>query len=316
LLHCLFTSAAVPLGVSIAFTHLPEPEKQFPAVRVFGSVGWIVAGLVVGLWPGAAKTAMPLQLAGAVYMLTGLYAFTLPHTPPRAKGQPLDIAGLFGLDIIRGQRDRVLWIFIACLVMVAIPKKFYDSLLNTFLVEKGVTLQAFGIVLESTGVLTLGQIIEALTLLTLPFVTGRIGIKWVMVVGMAAWVLRFTLFSLGFQGDTAITWMVILGIFMHGLSYDFFFISGQIWFDQRFAPAMRTRAQAFYWFILNGVGVVIGSNIAGATFQAWTTAPGQRDWGPIWAVPAALTAVVMLLFMVAFRERPATAAPVAAAPAP
>jgi nucleoside transporter len=303
LLHCLLTSAAIPLGVSIAFTHLPDPQQQFPAVRTFGSVGWMVAGLVVGLWPGAAQTALPLQMAGVVYMLTGLYAFTLPHTPPKAKAQKLDLMALLGLDIMRRQRDRVMWVFIIALVLVGIPKKFYDSLLNTFLVEKGVALQAFGITLESTGVLTLGQIIEALTLLALPFVAARIGIKWVMVMGMAAWVLRFLLFAFGFDGDHAIVWMVLLGIFMHGLSYDFFFISGQIWFDQQFAASMRSRAQSFYWFLLNGVGVAIGANIAGGVFQAWTLGPGQRDWASIWLVPSAITAVAMVLFVLTFHER-------------
>ena len=308
-IHYVFVGATAPVAIAIAFWHLPNAERQLPVVRAAGTVGWIVAGLVIGLWQGSAITPGPMRLAAAVYVLAGLYAFTLPHTPPTAKAEPMNIVRLFGLDILRSIRSRVLWVFIACLVAVAIPKKFYDSLLNNFLLEKGVTLQAFGVVLESTGVQTIGQIVEAMTLLALPWVIARLGIKWVMVLGMAAWVLRFLLFANGFDGGTAILWMVLLGIFIHGLCYDFFFISGQIWFDKQFDPSMRTRAQALFSFLLNGIGVTIGANIAGAVYRLNTVAPGQRDWMSIWLVPAAVTFVVMLVFISLFKESRRSAAP-------
>ncbi|MEY4140278.1 MAG: hypothetical protein RLZZ371_2460 [Pseudomonadota bacterium] len=309
LFHFIFVMASIPLGVSIAFAHLPEAEKKFPAVRAAGTVGWIVAGLTIGLWPGAAMTAGPMYLGAAVYLLGGLYAYTLPHTPPRAKGEPMTVMGLFGLDILKGNRDRLLWVFIFVLVMAGIPKKFYDSLLNNFLVEKGVALQAFGIVLESTGVQTLGQMIEALTLLILPWVIARFGIKWVMVMGMAAWVVRYMLFAFGFTGNTAILWMVLLGIFMHGLCYDFFFVSGQIWFDKRFDPAMRSRAQSLFNFLLSGTGVFIGANIAGAVYQAATISKGVHDWQFVWLVPAAFCFGVLLFLLFFFKEKPASNKP-------
>lgn len=307
LVHFLFISSVVPLSMSLAFTHLPRPQQQVPLVRAAGTVGWIAAGLTIGLWSGSAMTAGPMRLAAAVQILAGLYAFTLPSTPPRAKGQPMTIAGLFGVDILKGNRDRLLWVFIACLVLVAIPKKFYDALLNNFLVEKGVILQAFDVVLESTGVQTLGQIAEALTLLALPWAIVRFGMKWVMALGMAAWVVRYTLFAFGFQGSSAITWMVIVGIVLHGLCYDFFFVSGQIWFDQRFDPAMRSRAQALYQFLLSGTGVLLGANIAGGVFQAWATAPGQHEWTPIWLTAAVITLMTLVAFLALFRERVDTA---------
>jgi MFS family permease len=260
-------------------------------------------------------TPAPMRLACLVYVVMGLYAFTLPHTPPQAAPKKLSVAELFGLDIMRGNRDRLIWVFIACVVLVSIPKKFYDSFLNNFMMEKGFVLHAFGLTLEPTGVQTLGQIIEALTLLALPFVMNRVGIKWVMVIGLASWVLRFMLFAYGFQGDSAIAWMVLLGIALHGLCYDFFFISGQIWFDQRFAPEMRSRAQSLYWFLLNGVGVVIGANIAGAVFGAWTLAPGRHDWHAIWVTPAVITFIVMVVFRFAFRQRPDAIPRTAGAPA-
>jgi len=249
-------------------------------------------------------TAGPMQLAGTVYLIGGMYAFTLPHTPPKARGQALTLAGLCGLDILKGNRDRLLWVFIIGLVLAGIPKKFYDSLLNNFLVEKGVTLQAFGIVLESTGVQTLGQVIEALTLLTLPWVIGRFGVKWVMVMGMGAWCVRYLLFAFGFTGNSATLWMVLLGIFMHGLCYDFFFISGQIWFDQRFDPSMRSRAQSLFNFLLSGTGVFLGANIAGAAYQFGTVARGVHNWQFIWSIPAAITFAVMWYFIFLFKEQP------------
>lgn len=302
LLHCLFAAAAAPVCMSMAFSNLDDPKNEFPAVRVWGTIGWIFSGLLVGLWPGSAKTVIPMYLACAAYLFAGIYALTLPHTPPKGQAEPMGVAGFFGLDIMRGKRDRVLWIFIFCLILVAIPKKFYDSLMNNFLVEKGVSLQLFGHVLESTAVLTLGQIVEALTLLMLPLVTSKIGIKWVMVVGMAAWGIRFMLFAFGFEGDHAISWMVILGILLHGFCYDFFFVSAQIWFDQRFAPEQRARAQSFFWFVLNGVGVIIGANIAGATLRKLSEENGQRDWQSIWSVPAGIMLFVGVIFILVFRE--------------
>jgi nucleoside transporter len=308
LFHFVFMMATTPLSVSIAFSHLPEPAKQFPAIRAAGTLGWIVAGLTIGLWRGSAMTAGPMQLAGVVYLICGLYAFTLPHTQPKAKGQPITLTGLFGLDILKGNRDRLLWIFIIGLVLAGIPKKFYDSLLNNFLVEKGVVLHAFGITLESTGVQTLGQVIEALTLLVLPWVIARFGIKWVMVIGMAAWCVRYLLFAFGFDGNVATLWMILLGIFMHGLCYDFFFISGQIWFDQRFEPAMRSRAQSLFNFLLSGTGVFLGANIAGVTYKIGTVAKGVHDWQFIWLVPASITFAVMLYFLALFKEQRSSAA--------
>jgi len=305
LLHYLFVGASAPLGVSIAFAHLRDPKQQLPAVRAAGTFGWILAGLTIGFWQGAALTAWPMRLGACVYLVSSLYAFTLPSTPPAARSSERpNLIGLFGFDILKGNRDRMLWIFITCIVLLAIPKKFYDSLLNNFLVEKGVSLNLFGLVLEPTGVLTLGQVIEALTLLTLPWVIARLGIKWVMVLGMAAWVLRFLLFAFGYVDRSGILWMILLGIFLQGLCYDFLFISAQIWFDQRFGPTRRTRAQSLFNFLLNGLGVIIGANVAGAFFHAMSGGAGQaRNWLPIWLAPAALAMVLMVVFILSFKDR-------------
>lgn len=305
LLHYLFIGASAPLGISIAFTHLPHPEKQLPAVRAAGSFGWILAGLCIGFWQGAATTPMPMRLGALVYVLSGLYAITLPKTPPCARSRErLGLSGLFGFDILKGQRERMLWIFLVCIVLLAIPKKFYDSLLNNFMVEKGVLLQIFGFALEPTGVLTLGQIIEVATLLMLPLALMKWGIKWVMVIGMAAWTVRFLLFAFGFQGEHAVIWMVLLGIFLQGVCYDFLFISAQIWFDKKFGPTNRTRAQSLFNFLLNGFGVLIGANVAGAFFHAMSGTGGKdRDWSAIWTFPAVLSFLVMLVFIFTFNEK-------------
>lgn len=301
LLHCMFYISSIPLLATIAFNAISDPGQQYPGIRVCGSIGWVAAGLLVGMIPGAAQTKLPMLIGASVYLLLSGYALTLPSTPPRAKGQPISVAGLFGLDVLKSVRDRSFWIFIVCVICVVIPKKFYDSFANNFLAEKGMSFDLGAMVFEPTAIQTLGQLAEALTMLAIPFLIARIGIKWVMVLGMAGWVARFMLFAFGFNGDNAIVPMLLAGILMHGLSYDFFFVSGQIYLDRLFGPEMRGRVQSFYWFILSGLGVVLGAIIAGAVYRGYTSIDGTHDWTAVWLAPALSTAVVGVLFALTFR---------------
>lgn len=300
--HCIFYISSIPLLATIAFNTLSDPGQQYPSIRVFGSIGWVVAGLVIGMIQGAAQTKLPMYSGAVTYAIMAFYALTLPKTPPRALGQKISFLGLFGFDVLKQVKDKSFWIFIACVLFVVIPKKFYDSYANNFFVEKGLAINFGNIVFEPTAIQTLGQIAEAGTMLLIPFLIARIGIKWVMVLGMIGWISRFVLFAYGFNGSHAIVPMLIAGIMMHGLSYDFFFVSGQIYMDRLFKPEMRARVQAFYWFILSGIGVVIGALIAGKVYRFFTISQKIHDWTSIWLAPCLTTLIVCLLFTWKFHE--------------
>lgn len=302
MIHFLFYASTIPLATSIAFNSISDTGREFPAIRVWGTVGWIVAGLMIGLIPGAAGTALPMQIAGAVYVLLGLYSLTLPDTPPRAKGEPISISGLFGLDIVMGYRNRAFWVFIVAMFVIMLPKTFYDTYANNFFVEKNLAINLFGWHLEATAIQTAGQMFETLFLIALPLLLLRFGIKWVLVVGMAAWGLRFLAFGWGYDGAQAIVPLMLFGIIIHGICYDFVFVSSQIYVDRKFDLSARSRAQAFLALVTQGVGTVIGSNIAGWIYAAHTSSSTDHDWRAIWLVPAAVAFAAALLFAFAFRE--------------
>ncbi len=304
LIHCMFYISSIPLLSAIAFNSMSNPGQQFPGVRAFGSLGWIAGGLLVGMVPGAAQTTLPMLIGVGAYLALGLYAFTLPETPPRARGQKTSISGLFGLDVLGKVRDRSFWIFIVCVILIVIPKKFYDSFANTFLTEKGMSFTFGSFVFEPTAIQTLGQVAEAVMLLFIPFLITRIGIKWVMVIGIAGWVARFVLFAYGFNGNQAVVPMLLTGILLHGLSYDFFFVSGQIYLDRLFGPEMRARVQAFYFFIMSGLGVVLGALVAQKVFDIFAASSDRRDWTSIWLMPAIVAAIVGIWFAWRFYEPP------------
>jgi nucleoside transporter len=302
LVHFLFYASTIPLATAIAFNSMDDIGKQFPGVRVWGTIGWIVGGLLVGVISGAAVTSLPMRMAATVYLLLGAYAFTLPNTPPRGGKEPISIAALFGLDVILPYRNKAFWIFILCTLALMVPKSFYDTYANAFFVEKNLRLDLFGATLEATGIQTAGQIFETFFLVSLPFLLTRLGIKWVLVIGMAAWGVRFLLFGFGYVGAQAVVPMVLLGIIIHGICYDFLIVSGQIYVDRKFDVAARSRAQAFLTLITQGIGIVVGSNIAGVVY-GMHTAGDVHDWRAIWMVPAVVAIVSAVLFAFFFRER-------------
>jgi nucleoside transporter len=301
LLHCVFYVSSIPLLATIAFNAIEDPAQDYPRIRVFGSVGWIFAGLLVGTIPGAGQSRLPMLIGAATYLAQSLFALTLPRTPPRASNSPLNIAGLFGLDVLRRVKSKSFWVFMFAVFFVTTPKRFYDSFANNFLVEKGMSFSVGGLTLEPTAIQTLGQIAEVPALLLIPFLIRRVGIKYVMLLGMFGWILRFVLFALGFHGVQALPVLLLVGILMHGVSYDLLLVAGQIYLDRLFDPATRGRVQAFYWFVLSGVGVIFGSLVAGWVYRKFT-ADGLHDWTSIWLAPSALTLVIALLFTWGFRE--------------
>lgn len=291
----------IALSNSVALNALTDAEKQFPAIRVFGTIGWIVAGLIVGfVLPGEAeRTAQPLHLAGAVSILYGLYSFTLPNTPPQAAKGPASLGALLGLDAIRTS-DRSFWVLIICSTLMMIPFSFYNVYANPFLDDIGMPNPA--------AVQTVGQVSEVGFLLLLPLFFRWVGIKGVLFIGMAAWAVRYVIFANGFNADGPIEPLIYLGLALHGVGFDFVFVAATIWVGTHFAADARSRAQSFLAVMTWGVGYLIGSNIANAV-QVGIGDGTQPQWDTFWLLPAAFAAVTAIIFLIAFRDRAEKAVP-------
>ena len=291
------------LTSSLAFHHIEDQERQFPKIRVWGTIGWIVAGLFISfaLTPmlqgvKAEQTAWPLYVAGFTSLLLGLYSFSLPHTPPSGAGQPVSFRSVAGLDAMSKLGSRSFWVFIISALLICIPLAAYYNYTQLFLQAAQVK--------NIAATQTLGQMSEMLFMLAMPFMFRRLGVKWMLVVGMAAWVARYALFAAA--APNAIFWMIALGILLHGICYDFFFVTGQIYIDKKSTPEIRGQAQGFFVLVTYGVGMLIGAQIAGNVYNRFLAgAPGLTlaQWNRFWWLPAAFAAVVTLFFALTFRDR-------------
>jgi nucleoside transporter len=276
------------LSNSLSFRQMRDPAHEFPAVRALGTFGWIVAGLFIGSL-GLESTAVPMQIAAGGSLLLGLFCLALPHTPPRAERQ-VTIADVLGLDALQLLKERSFAIFVIGSFLICIPLQFYYAFANPFLNELGV--------LNAAGKMTLGQVMEVVFMLIMPWFFRRLGLKYMLLVGMAAWTARYVLFAYGDNGDAV--WMLYAGILLHGICYDFFFVTGQIYVDRKAPRDLRAAAQGLIAFVTLGVGMFIGSWISGRVVDAFTV-DGGHDWTGIWLVPAAGAAGVLLLFAALFR---------------
>ena len=286
----------IALSNAIAFNALTDSERQFPAIRVAGTVGWIVAGLIVGVWLHGEATALPLRLAGAASLLYGVYSFSLPTLQPRAGAQRFTLSSLLGLDAIGAMRDVGFWVLIGGSLLLMLPLSFYYAYANPYLSDIGVPAPA--------AVQAIGQVSEVGFLLALPLFFRWVGIKGVLLLGMAGWAVRYWLFAHAFTSAGPIMPLVVSGLALHGVCFDFFFVAGQVYVDKRFPPETRNRAQSFLALVTWGVGSVAGSLIANAVYVAHTRG-AVHDWRTIWLVPAGLALAVAAIFAVTFREGPA-----------
>lgn len=283
------------LANSISFRRLTSPERQFPAIRVFGTIGWIVAGLVIGWlgWEAGGALENTFVMAAIGSALLGVYAFTLPHTPPEPGQGRVTVRDVLGLDALALLKSRSYLVFFLASILICIPLAFYYNFTNLYLNEIGVQ--------SAAAVQSLGQVSEALFLLVMPLMLRKLGVKWTLLIGMLAWALRYALFAFGDAGS--LLWLVIIGLVLHGVCYDFFFVAGQIYTD-RFAPQhVRSAAQGLISLATYGVGLLIGSLISGPIVDAFLGADGTHDWRTVWLIPAALAVGVALFFAALFRER-------------
>ena len=284
---------------SISFNQMAQPEKEFSGVRIWGTIGWIAAGILIstlawdsqeGLREGLLQNTW--KLAAGASLLLGIYSFTLPATPPQAKSNaPFQLKEVLGLDALRLLTHRNYAIFFLSSILICIPLAFYYQNASPFLTELGVE--------NSTGKMALGQVSEVLFLVALPFFFTRFGLKKTLAVAMLAWVIRYLFFAFG-DTDSG-TWMLLAGIILHGICYDFFFVSGQIYTDAHAGKKYKSAAQGLITLATYGIGMGFGFWVAGQVSNFYLIEAGQHNWKLIWLIPAGISALVFLFFIAVFK---------------
>lgn len=285
---------------AIAFRQMDDPSRHFSRIRLWGTIGWIVAGLVISYvfsWDAPAALAggslrYTFTMCAAASLLLGLYSFTLPKTPPRVRrGERVTLRDLLGLDALSLLKDRNFLVFFAASILICVPLAFYYQYANLFLTETHLA--------NATGKQTLGQMSEVLFMLALPWFLLRAGMKTTLLVGMLAWALRYFLFAHG--NPQSLAWMLLVGIALHGVCYDFFFVSGQIYTDARAGERCKSAAQGMITLATYGVGMLVGFWTAGQIANLYVS-QGAHDWSAIWLFPAGFALAVALLFALSFRN--------------
>jgi nucleoside transporter len=286
---------------SVSFNQMNDPAKDFGPIRVWGTIGWIVAGLLISyafawdsqeaIGQGALKNTF--LLASGASLVLGLFSFFLPKTPPKVdKGEKVSVRDILGLEAIALLKDRNFLVFFLSSILICIPLAFYYQQTNPFLVELGME--------NSTGKMTIGQASEVIFMLLLPIFLKRYGIKLTLLVGMAAWALRYLLFAYGDAGQLG--FMLILGIALHGICYDFFFVSGQIYTDSKAGPKIKSAAQGMITLATYGLGMLIGFWVAGKIADGNLIAENMHDWKKVWIFPAIFAAAIFVVFGLLFKN--------------
>lgn len=284
------------LANSVAFNQMKEPDKEFPTIRVWGTLGWIVVGLIIGgvAFQGienVAASTMPFKIAAIASLILGIYAFFLPNTPPKAD-KTARVGQILGLESLVLFKDRSYLVFFISSILICIPLSFYYSFTNPFLTEVGME--------NATGKMTMGQMSEVAFMILLPLFFTRLGIKNILIIAMVAWIARFVCFAYGDVGSGIS--LLYLGIILHGVCYDFFFVSGMIYTETKAGPKIKSAAQGLITFATYGVGMFIGTNLSGWV-KDWYVVDEKTNWQAFWLFPAMLTVGVLILFFLFFKDK-------------
>lgn len=290
--HTLCYMPTLALTNTISFKQMKDPSKEFPSIRVLGTIGWIAAGLLIGQMKVEAL-ATPMQVGAGASILMGFFCLFLPNTPPTQTGGPPTIKEILGLDALSMLKDPSFLVFVVGSLLICVPLTFYYNFTNLFLNELEVA--------NAAGKMTMGQMSEIFFMLVMPFFFARLGVKKMLLVGMLAWTVRYFMFAFG--DNQTMVWMLYGGIILHGICYDFFFVTGQIYVDKKAPDAIRSKAQGFLTFATLGVGMFIGSTISGYVVQHYSPEEGIKLWKQIWIVPAVGSLVVLLLFAFFFKDQ-------------
>ena len=290
LAYCLTFAPTLALTSSIAMQQMTSPEKEFPGIRVLGTVAWIVVTNIVGIY-GFGDKATIYELAMYTSVVLGLFSFFLPNTPPNPTVGKASFSQILGLDAFQLFKDRSFAIFFLSSVLICIPLSFYYALANPSLTDSGMKL------VENK--MSLGQASEVIFMLLIPVAYMRLGVKNMLILGLVAWIVRFLCF--GYGGSVG-EWMLFVAIILHGVCYDFFFVTGQIYTDNKAGARIKSSAQGLITLATYGIGMGIGSKLAGLVADRYTV-DGAKQWLNIWMVPAGIAAVVLVVFLLLFTDK-------------
>ena len=293
--YCLCFFPTVALTNSLTLQHIKDPGRDFPLIRVFATLGWIVIGLIIG-WLQVEASSTQFLIAAGASVAMALFSLTLPHTPPPNKGQEITMRRVLGLDALVVFKQPSFLVFVIASILACIPLTFYFSFTNTYLNEVHVA--------NSAGKMSLGQVSEVVMMILMPFIFRRVSVKWILVAGLMAWTARYALLAYGDPGSGM--WMFYLAILLHGICYDFFFMTGQLYTDMQAPANLRAAAQGLIIFLTYGVGMFIGSLLSGGALDYFTrTVDGAvtRDWHSFWLTSSAGAGVILLMILVLFRSK-------------
>ena len=292
LFYSLLYMPTIALTNSVAFFQMTDPGKQFPWIRVFGTIGWIVAGLLVGNL-GIEKNAETFYIAAGISALLGIYSFALPNTPPKARDKQEAASAGIGTEAFVLFKSKPYLVFFIAAILVCIPLAFYYGFANPFLNEVGMN--------NAAGKMILGQVSEGIFIIAIPFLFNRIGVKNMLMIGMGAWVLRYVCFAYGYADPGS--WMLYAGIILHGICYDFFFVTGYMYTEKKAGEKIKNSAQGLFTFATYGLGMFIGTWFSGFVVERYQVSGEMHNWQHIWMVPAGIAVAVLLYFIFFFKER-------------
>jgi len=294
LLYSLLYAPTLALANTVAFRQMKDSGKEFPSIRVFGTIGWITTGWMIDkvLHIGTDQLALTFQMAAIASAILGILSFILPHTPPKAKDSTASFAQILGADSFVLFKDTSFLVFFISSILICIPLSFYYSLTNLYLTEAGMENVASN--------MTFGQFSEALFIVLIPFFFRKLGVKWMIALGMIAWGLRFVFF--GYGDGTSNLWMLFAGIVLHGICYDFFFVTGQIYTDSKAGEKIQSQAQGMITMATYGIGMWVGTLLSGYV-KSYYTVDTVTNWRSLWMVPSFISLGVLVIFLIFFKER-------------